>query len=339
MSDAIQRQWFTLHLLPRYPLTITITNIYNRLKNEGYDVSRRTVERDMESLALIFPIISNEECRPYGWSWAKDKTIELPGMDPKTAMTFYLASQYLEQMFPRSQIANLRPWFDRAKNCLEQIRGPVSHWTDKIAFVAKGMPMLPATVNDAATDTIYDAIFNEKQFEARYRTRKKEISSYRVSPRGLIMRAGVVYIVATLRDYTDVIMLSLHRFVSAKPTDLDITPLPNFSLQDYISSGALNILLCNNEIEIVLRCTPDSIRHLEDTPLCHNQTLTMLDDGRCELKATVLDTMDLRWWILSQGDCVEVVEPTELREKIIATFQQSLARYQVTKKTTGTKLD
>ncbi|OGQ52434.1 MAG: hypothetical protein A3J24_13235 [Deltaproteobacteria bacterium RIFCSPLOWO2_02_FULL_53_8] len=38
----------------------------------NFEVSKRTVERDLISLSEIFPLISNERSRPYGWSWSKD---------------------------------------------------------------------------------------------------------------------------------------------------------------------------------------------------------------------------------------------------------------------------
>ena len=327
MTDSLQRQWLILHLLPRYPGKVTIRSIHQHLMAEGYDVSRRTVERDLESLTIGFPIVSNESSKPYGWSWAKDSGVEFPGMDPKTAMTFFLASQYLEGMFPRSHIALLRPWFDRARHCLEEIRGPLAHWTEKVAFVHKGVPMLPIKAADDVVSVVYDSLFNETQFECRYRTRQRKISSYRVSPRALIMRAGVIYLVATLRDYSDLVMLSLHRIQKAFPTALKITSLPDFNLQEYIHSGALNIPAQKEKIEMVLHCDPEAIRHFEETPLSTDQIITQLDNDQLKLCATVQDTMDLRWWLLSQCEGIEVISPPDLREHIVASLNAGQARY------------
>ena len=40
------------------------------------------------------------------------------------------------------------------------------------------------------------------------------------------------------------------------------------------------------------------------------------DDDHFRLTATVDDTAQLRWWLLSFGSKVEMLEPTELREEM-----------------------
>lgn len=54
--------------------------------------------------------------------------------------------------------------------------------------------------------------------------------------------------------------------------------------------------------------------HLAETPLSDKQTLTPQSDGKVLLEASVTDTMDLRWWLHSFADSVEVIEPAEMRE-------------------------
>jgi predicted DNA-binding transcriptional regulator YafY len=42
----------------------------------------------------------------------------------------------------------------------------------------------------------------------------------------------------------------------------------------------------------------------------------------------VSGTIEIRLWILSWGDDVEVVEPAELRADVAATHRRALARYE-----------
>jgi len=53
--------------------------------------------------------------------------------------------------------------------------------------------------------------------------------------------------------------------------------------------------------------------HLHESLLAAGQVLTKQDDGRELLEATVLDTTELRWWLLGFGSAVEVLEPKDLR--------------------------
>jgi len=46
------------------------------------------------------------------------------------------------------------------------------------------------------------------------------------------------------------------------------------------------------------------------------------------VKATVGDTWQLRWWVLSQGDAVRVLRPARLRREIVQQLRAATARYE-----------
>jgi len=58
-----------------------------------------------------------------------------------------------------------------------------------------------------------------------------------------------------------------------------------------------------------------------------SQQLTELDDGGVELTVTVAGTVEIRPWILSWGDGVEVLEPRALREAVAQAVRAAAARY------------
>jgi predicted DNA-binding transcriptional regulator YafY len=58
-----------------------------------------------------------------------------------------------------------------------------------------------------------------------------------------------------------------------------------------------------------------------------SQQLTELDDGGIELTVTVAGTVEIRPWILSWGDGVEVLEPPALREAVAQAVRAAAARY------------
>jgi predicted DNA-binding transcriptional regulator YafY len=67
-NDTQLRQWAMLRRIPQHPRQITALELTGRLESEGFEVSKRTVERDLHSLSEIFPLVPNERSRPYGWS-------------------------------------------------------------------------------------------------------------------------------------------------------------------------------------------------------------------------------------------------------------------------------
>ena len=72
VASTIVRQWHLLTLLPKGPRRIDTATLEARLEERGIDVHRRTIQRDLLELATVFPIVSDERSKPYGWRWADD---------------------------------------------------------------------------------------------------------------------------------------------------------------------------------------------------------------------------------------------------------------------------
>lgn len=70
-NDTLLRLLTMLRHIPQHPQQITAKELTERLESDQFEVSKRTVERDLLSLSEIFSLISNEKSRPYGWSWSK----------------------------------------------------------------------------------------------------------------------------------------------------------------------------------------------------------------------------------------------------------------------------
>jgi proteasome accessory factor B len=71
-----------------------------------------------------------------------------------------------------------------------------------------------------------------------------------------------------------------------------------------------------------------SIAHRVREAVWHrSQELTELADGGVELAVTVAGTVEIRPWILSWGDGVEVLEPAELREAVATSVRAAAAHY------------
>ena len=72
MGSAIVRQWHLLTLLPKGPRRIDAATLEEKLRARGIHAHRRTIQRDLITLGAVFPIVSDERSRPYGWRWADD---------------------------------------------------------------------------------------------------------------------------------------------------------------------------------------------------------------------------------------------------------------------------
>lgn len=67
---TLSRQWELLRQLPSRSPGITSAEMVARLQDAGFSISKRSIERDLNELSLIFPLERNDKSIPYGWHWA-----------------------------------------------------------------------------------------------------------------------------------------------------------------------------------------------------------------------------------------------------------------------------
>jgi len=329
--DTLQRQWLTLRLIPRFPRKITGTELTGRLASAGFTVTKRTVERDLQSLSAIFPLVSDVRSKPYGWSWERGAAaLDVPALSPPEAASFLMLRKFLEGLTPASVLDQLAPYFGMAEQCLDAQAGraPLRDWLKKIAIVPANLELLPANVSETVLATIQEALLGNQLLKLRYRKRgERSDVEYMAHPLGLVQRGGVFYLVATLFDYEDTRLLVLHRIRQAEMLPEPAKRNKGFDLARYVAAGNLGFGT-ETPLELVLRFTREAGEHLWDTPLSADQVVTELPDGRLEVKATIADSLQLRWWLLGFADGVEVVSPPSLREELHNRLRSTLALYE-----------
>lgn len=123
MSSAIVRQWLILSLLPKAPRRIDAAALEERLKERGTPVHRRTIQRDLLELSAIFPLVSDERTKPYGWRWSEDAEFmcTLPAMPEVRAERDFEVTLEIRKLAVRAVLERLR-----ARDVVEIAREPRS---------------------------------------------------------------------------------------------------------------------------------------------------------------------------------------------------------------------
>ncbi|TXT26557.1 MAG: transcriptional regulator-like protein [Gallionellaceae bacterium] len=323
-NDTQLRQWAMLRRIPQQPRQITALELTGRLESEGFEVSKRTVERDLHSLSGIFPLIANDRSRPYGWSWSKDaEAFALPAMSPLQALTLELARDHLSALLPASLLGTLAPYFKCADGVLSSGDGvkKLAGWRKKVAIVPPNQPLIPPDYPDGIIEAVHSALLSGQQLEISYASREQgETKTYPAHPLGIVQRGAVTYLVATLYGYTDIRLLAVHRIRSAQVLDQPAKAPKKFDLAEYIRQGAFGFEE-GGEIKLAARFTAPAAEHLRETPLSPDQRIEPDQAGWVRVEATVPGTAQLRWWLLGFGDQVEVLDPATLREEFVAISQ------------------
>lgn len=335
MSSTLPRTLAMLRHIPRYPRKIDTTTLQERLSRAGYDISQRTVQRDLNNLCAILPLMG-DEARPQGWSWQPDaEQFQLPFLEPQAALTFHLVERHLHALLPESTLDYLQPWFKEAANVLEANSTGVTKWPEKVRVVPRGLRLQSPPIIPAVHATLYDALLNERQLTLRYQQRgATQAKEYRVHPLGVVTRDTVIYLVCTMWDFTDVRQLALHRIQQATMLEEASRRPPDFSLDSYIAAGAFGYPEGPGAVQLDAVFSTSAAAHLLESPLSDDQKITPYGEGTVRVTATILDTKELRWWLLAFGDQVTVLGPASLRERMCAITRNMAGNYEPEKETT-----
>lgn len=329
--ETAYRYCLMLRMIPREPRKIDTRTIQQKIGAEyGEDISLRSIQRDLNSLSAVFPLVTDNR-KPAGWSWKSDAPgLDIPIMDPVTALSFVMIKEFLASAMPPAVVRNIESHFSQAQSILsETSRG----WPDKVGLLSRSQPLNPPQIESEVFDTVYDGLLRGKRFSAEYRRRgENSLESYTVNPLGIVLLDSVIYLVCTLWDYNqlkDIKQLALHRIVSAEKTDEDGLIPQGFNLKTYIDSGAFSYVQSQETLCLSVLFDRSVALHLQETPLSQDQTITDIDTDTVRVRATVLDTAQLRWWLLGFGDKIEVEGPDFLREEFRAVSKKMAGKYGV----------
>ena len=327
--STLYRHWLILRMIPRKGTGISTIEISSRLKNEdGIETTLRTVQRDLIELETLFPIIGDGK-KPSGWKWTDDAaSFDMPNMDPVTALTFTLAGQYLGKMFPKGMLSALAPYQKTAVQRLENsVDTKLSAWPNKVRVMSRSLGTIPPAVSEDIAEKVYTALLEERRFTASYRTVGGKISTYQeVNPLGMAFVDGQTYLIASINQHVDPILLLLHRFQSIELLNKPVIIPEDFDLD--VSVEELLTFPVGDTIRLKARFShQDDIQRIKESPLSEDQKVKDMPDGHFELTVSVEDTLQLRWWLNGFGARVEVLEPKALRRAFVDLATAYAAMY------------
>jgi predicted DNA-binding transcriptional regulator YafY len=329
MNKNVLRQWALLRLLPRYPRKGAVTDLLQSLNRLGFETTIRTIQRDLNALALSFPIVA-DDAKPQGWSWAKDAPqLNFPEYDQQTAINFLVARMHLDKILPKNSLSYLKPWFKAADDALNRQGVSTGQLNDKVRIVNRSYQLQPANIDSEVIDAIYDALLREKCIQLTYSSRSKNKSEeYVVHPLAMVIIDAVSYLVVIFEGHTDIRHLAAQRINKISLVDQPRMLPEDFNLDDYISRGGFGLRKSDLDLNLKFRLKTVWAKHLEESPMTSDQKLTQLNYGWTMIEATVPDTSQIRWWLRGFGSDLIVDGPDSLLEEFHQESEQMRKNYQ-----------
>jgi predicted DNA-binding transcriptional regulator YafY len=320
-KDTLLRLIALLRLIPRAPGRIATTTLLEKLKDDGFSVSLRTVQRDLDRLSIPFALQRDESSPSFRWSLSENAPIDLSAMDTPTALALYLAESHLKTLLPQSVLDQLGPQFRMARDYLDNLENNgLAHWARRVRAHPNGKSLQPAQISSQVWEQTSSALLEHKQLQIDYLSRSKTgLKQLLIHPAGLISRHAISYLIGSVDGYDDLRQFALHRIHHAECLDTSARAYDDFKIDSYIRQD-LNTTAPIEQVELVADVSPQIAWLLGETPLSSQQSLeTLANSDWQRLRAIVPNDQETRWWVFGLGENVRVWEPqhwaTEIKER------------------------
>ncbi len=337
MSSQIPADRFMamLERIPRWPGEITPEIMHAKLCALGFEVSLRTVQRNLEHLALTDPGVERTKAgKEYRYQYRADAPVRVtPSLDDHTALAFELADAFLRELMPPETIVALKPFVREAgKRLADRKQIAAAKWKDKIHVFPLGLRRKAPRIRPQVRDVVYQALLDDRVLRIAHASRgKKDPKEFVISPLGLVVRDYLIYLYGLPKEQNDrenkqVLAFALHRTLEAEIlVDEPYVRPDGFLLQDYEKLCSLPVE-GSPILQLKLRISESSAFSIRECPLVGRQVLKADPDDVTGkgliVEADVPNTVELRQWIRSLGANTEVVEPRPLRDDMRNEFIQ-----------------
>jgi hypothetical protein len=237
-------------------------------------------------------------------------------MDDSTAIVLRLAEEYLQAALPPSNLELLGRYFRTAKKVLDGTQ--LAAWPYKVKVIRRGPELIPPPVEENVRAAVYEALLKGKQIRAYYRSRDRSKPwGLRLHPLGLVLRDGIIYLVAVAGDHIEPAHFALHRMRKADLLRYDEARVPpGFDFESYVRDRKeFSYVVSPKPLKLKALFDQHAGYHLQESRLSGDQTIRQRTNGRWEVRATVADTEELRWWLRGFGSLVEVLAPAYLKRE------------------------
>ena len=312
-NDQVMRQWHLLRLLES-SRGVTLDEIADRLPAD-YPRHGRTIRRDLEGLATIFPIINDRIDGRVRWR-LMDGARQVPALSfsPTELMALMISRSLLKPLTGTEIQHALDSAMAKASKLLPAASIDYVQQIQSVFAVGLG-PHKNYRLHRETIDRLTEAIAKKRTVQMRYysasrlRTTRREVDPYR-----LWYASGGLYLVGYCHLRKEPRMFAVERMNAVTLTDHPYQMPLGFDLEAFVQD-ALTVMR-GRPIEVELRFDKATAAWAKDRIWHPSQKLTPLKNHGMTMRLNVADSRELVGWILSFGSGVQVVKPQPLQKAV-----------------------
>lgn len=319
---------------------LTVREAINALGAQGHDVSDRTVQRYMSTLADHCSGVMKDEENPPGYWYESNSKEDMLFLSRESALAVCLVQAHLRHLLPSAELRHLKPIFEHAASVLDKNPSANSYkkLLKRISIFPRGWRLVPPNFKDGRIfDDVMNALTSARRLKFVYSKPNDKTSSERIiEPIGVVERSGAYYIVGpevgTSGDFLhngEPKNWAMHRV--QKTEILSEFGYPkHFKIDEHAQNGNLSRTYKREPQKVRLRLTAEAGAHLRDGEfkISPDQKIIKESENFLEVECTVPDTAEFRWWILEKGAGCELLSPKYLRDEIHQSLREALHMYE-----------
>ena len=322
-GEPLFRQWELLKTLQAHRFGIGTDELAERL-----ECDRRTVQRDLNVLQVMFPI--RFEQRDFGrkfWKLAahfiESEKLQLTMME---TLSLYLSQQLLAPLAGT-------PFGDGLATALQKIKailpGQALAYFAGLdeTFLIKSLGQEDYSGKSKEITIINDAVLHERVLRITYRSASqgRELTAA-FHPYGLVLLSSSLYCIGWLEEYREVRTLKVSRLRGVQRTERTFEKPRSFSLARH-TRGAFGVFGPGKVRTVRARFTGWAATNVREHRWHQSQTIVKDGGDVLEVEFALSSTVEFKRWLLGFGRHAVVLKPKKLAAEIAEELTSARSAY------------
>ncbi|TAL70512.1 MAG: WYL domain-containing protein [Bacteroidetes bacterium] len=320
-SEQARRVLIIYNLFLR-DIKLTSNVVLEKINEEFGDVSKRSVQRDLQVLKDSDYIQSENKGRNSFWRLNRGKKITLPTqIKTSELLSFYILKAYLKT-FKGTEIEN-----------------DINSLTAKIESLAPGDAILedalywdqnPGFYNYQYKHKIISKLLNyinEKTWvKMEYEKMWDEgiVRSYDIFPESFFTYGGTIYLIGYLSKHKAFLNFAVQNIINLEESSYQSRKYPEF---DYEKFRQARFAVMDGELsDVVLKIRKDFAVYFENRTWHPSQKVTSDKTGNMILRLKVPLQPDFISWILRWTEAITVVSPESLKQRLRKIYEEAIGK-------------
>ena len=333
-NSQVSRIYKILNILEASRYGMSASDITARLADRGFEVTKRTVYRDLEALkAAGFPLDEKGRDSDNGAQWTLENTTKLSHylvLNSRELMALYLARGMLSPLKETPFFDDLTSTFNKIEEKLgDKGQNFLSEMSSELKFEAG--PKWGLGLDPDIIDTIRSACTERHQLKINYSSNNSKTVRDRIlGPHFLYFSKGSLYLVAEDLEERKNKVFSLTRVNKAQML-AESYKAEELDASDFFE-GSFGVFQSTDILDIELEFSYPVSTYIKEKRWHKSQQLVCLENDKVLLKLELSINPEFVHWVLGFGGDVKVIKPESLKEEILAKTRDIIEVYKEIKK-------